>query len=102
MGRERDQDRLILDWDFSSRAQNNSSINFFSIFFQKTGNEDRSLEMETWHDLANVYTSLSQWHDAEVCLSKSKAINTYSASRWHATGTILLYLRILLILFYRQ
>ena len=42
--------------------------------------------METWHDLANVYTSLSQWRDAEVCLSKSKAIGSHSASRWHSTG----------------
>lgn len=59
---------------------------FFSLIFQSRGNHDRSLEMETWHDLANVYTSLSQWQDAEVCLSKSKAISPYSASRWHATG----------------
>ncbi|GAY45432.1 hypothetical protein CUMW_089470 [Citrus unshiu] len=51
-------------------------------------NHDRSLEMETWHDLANVYTSLSQWRDAEVCLSKSKAINPYSASGWHSTGLL--------------
>ncbi|EOY06126.1 No pollen germination related 2 isoform 5 [Theobroma cacao] len=34
------------------------------------GKWDRSLEMETWHDLANVYTSLSQWRDAEVYLMK--------------------------------
>ncbi|XP_047310110.1 protein NPGR2-like [Impatiens glandulifera] len=47
---------------------------------------DRSLEMETWHDLADVYTSLSQWRDAETCLLKSKAINAHSASRWHSTG----------------
>uniref|UniRef100_A0A3N7FKU5 MalT-like TPR region domain-containing protein n=2 Tax=Populus trichocarpa TaxID=3694 RepID=A0A3N7FKU5_POPTR len=45
-----------------------------------------SLEMETWHDLANVYTSLSQWRDAEVCLSKSKTLSPYSASRWHSTA----------------
>lgn len=42
--------------------------------------------METWHDLANLYTSLSQWRDAEVCLSKSQAINPHSASKWHCTG----------------
>lgn len=45
--------------------------------------------METWHDLANLYTNLSQWRDAEVCLSKSQAINPHSASRWHCTGTLL-------------
>ncbi|KAJ6351413.1 hypothetical protein OIU78_007349 [Salix suchowensis] len=51
-------------------------------------NSDRSLEMETWHDLANVYTSLSKWRDAEACLSKSKIISPYSASRWHSTGLL--------------
>ncbi|CAI9118112.1 OLC1v1019638C3 [Oldenlandia corymbosa var. corymbosa] len=51
-------------------------------------NNNRSLEMETWHDLANVYTSLSQWQDAEVCLSKSEAINPHSASRLHSTGLL--------------
>ncbi|GFY93098.1 no pollen germination related 2 [Actinidia rufa] len=44
--------------------------------------------METWHDLAYVYTSLSQWRDAEVCLLKSKAISPHSASRWHSTGLL--------------
>ncbi|XP_070671414.1 protein NPGR2-like isoform X4 [Malus domestica] len=51
-------------------------------------NHNRSLEMETWHDLANLYTSLSQWRDAEVCLSKSQSINPHSASRWHSTGLL--------------
>lgn len=50
--------------------------------------QDRRLEMETWHDLANVYTSLSQWRDAEICLSKSMAIAPHSASRWHSTGLL--------------
>ncbi|KAI3798082.1 hypothetical protein L1987_33351 [Smallanthus sonchifolius] len=54
----------------------------------KKGEKERGLEMETWHDLANVYTSLSQWRDAEVCLLKSKAIDPHSASRWHATGLL--------------
>ncbi|KAF8388258.1 hypothetical protein HHK36_026924 [Tetracentron sinense] len=53
-----------------------------------SGNHDRSLEMETWHDLAYVYISLSQWRDAEVCLSKSKAISPHSASRWYSTGLL--------------
>ncbi|KAK6929741.1 hypothetical protein RJ641_003835 [Dillenia turbinata] len=55
-------------------------------FIKNRGRHDRTLEMETWHDLANVYTSLSQWRDAEVCLSKSKLINPHSASRWHITA----------------
>ncbi|KAI4342656.1 hypothetical protein MLD38_027252 [Melastoma candidum] len=48
----------------------------------------KMLEAETWNDLANVYTSLSQWRDAEICLSKSEAINPFSASRWHSTGLL--------------
>ncbi|KAK2363856.1 protein NPGR2 [Trifolium repens] len=49
----------------------------------------RNLEVDIWHDLAYVYISLSRWHDAEVCLSKSKAIKLYSASRCHVIGTML-------------
>ncbi|CAI8614362.1 unnamed protein product [Vicia faba] len=49
----------------------------------------RNLEVEIWHDLAYIYISLSRWHDAEVCLSKSKAIKLYSASRCHVIGTML-------------
>ncbi|XP_031258435.1 protein NPGR2-like isoform X2 [Pistacia vera] len=55
---------------------------------KKRGNHDRSLEMETWHELANAYTSMSQWRDAEICLSKSKAISPYSAPGWHSTGLL--------------
>lgn len=51
-------------------------------------NHIRNLELDTWHDLANVYISSSQWRDAEVCLSKSEAIDYYSASRWHTTGLL--------------
>ncbi|XP_068662564.1 protein NPGR2 isoform X1 [Aristolochia californica] len=54
----------------------------------KGGGYDRRLEVETWHDLAYVYTSLSQWRDAEICLNKSKALMPHSASRWHATGML--------------
>ncbi|RWW15246.1 hypothetical protein GW17_00020919 [Ensete ventricosum] len=53
----------------------------------KGDKNDRSLEILTWHDLANVYISMSQWRDAEVCLSKLKAVSPYSALGWHATGT---------------
>ncbi|KAL6953256.1 Tetratricopeptide repeat protein 7B [Sarracenia purpurea var. burkii] len=52
------------------------------------GNYDRTLELETWHDLARVYISLSQWHDAEICLSKSEAISNHSASRCHVLGLL--------------
>ncbi|KAE8668799.1 Detected protein of unknown function [Hibiscus syriacus] len=44
-----------------------------------------NFELEIWHDLAYLYISLSQYRDAEICLSKSKTINSYSAVRNHAT-----------------
>lgn len=53
-----------------------------------TGNADRSLEVETWHDLAHVYIKLSRWRDAEACLLKSQSLRPHSASRCHATGLI--------------
>ncbi|KAF5726995.1 putative calmodulin binding protein [Tripterygium wilfordii] len=55
---------------------------------QESTNSARNLELEIWHDLAYVYISLSQWHDAEGCLSKSNRISSYSASRCHATGSM--------------
>ncbi|RDY05787.1 Protein NPGR2, partial [Mucuna pruriens] len=66
----------------------NKSLGIASKVVKSKGNRDRRLEMEIWHDLANVYTALSQWHDAEVCLAKSEAINPYSASRWHTKGLL--------------
>ncbi|GAV77817.1 TPR_2 domain-containing protein/TPR_8 domain-containing protein [Cephalotus follicularis] len=51
-------------------------------------NPATSLEVEAWHDLAYVYISLKQWHDAEICLSKSKAINPCSAARLHTFGVL--------------
>ncbi|XP_051126888.1 protein NPGR2-like isoform X2 [Andrographis paniculata] len=55
----------------------------------KKSNDVSSTELETWHDLVKVYTSLSQYHDAEICLSKSEAINPHSASRLHSAGLLL-------------
>ncbi|CAN1270301.1 Protein NPGR2 [Linum perenne] len=51
-------------------------------------NKLHKLELEVWHDLASLYVSLSRWRDAEVCLSKSKAIQSYSATRCHIMGTL--------------
>ncbi|KAK7245341.1 hypothetical protein RIF29_40181 [Crotalaria pallida] len=48
----------------------------------------RNLEVEIWHDLAYLYIRQSYWDGTNVCLSKSKAIKLYSASRCHAKGTM--------------
>ncbi|KAJ0520082.1 putative tetratricopeptide-like helical domain superfamily, protein NPG1 [Helianthus annuus] len=52
------------------------------------GKHYRNLEVETWHDLAMVYISLSQWRDVEACLSRSEAINYHSSSRWRINGLL--------------
>lgn len=57
-------------------------------FLKSSKTSAKSLELEVWHDLACVYISLSQWRDAEICLSKSKAVSSHSASRCHATGVL--------------
>ncbi|CAA6666474.1 unnamed protein product [Spirodela intermedia] len=54
----------------------------------KDGGKDSNLEIEAWHDLANVYVGMSQWDDAEVCLSKSRAIRPSSAPLWQVAGEV--------------
>ncbi|XP_072956856.1 protein NPGR2 [Typha angustifolia] len=56
--------------------------------YLKGGKADRSLEVDTWHDLVHVYLSMKQLKDAEGCLSNLKLICPYSASGWHATGQL--------------
>jgi tetratricopeptide repeat protein 7 len=43
-------------------------------------------EFEVWQGLANLYSSLSYWRDAEICLQKAKSLKTYSATTLHAEG----------------
>ncbi|KAL3517722.1 hypothetical protein ACH5RR_020311 [Cinchona calisaya] len=49
---------------------------------------NRSLELETWHDLASIYIRLFRWRDAEICLSKSEGIKRHSAMRCHTAGLL--------------
>ncbi|KAL8089137.1 hypothetical protein AgCh_038783 [Apium graveolens] len=64
------------------------SFGFEDSLLEDAVNWNKNLEMDAWHDLAFVYISLLQWRDAEICLSKSKAIRQHSASRWHVTGVL--------------
>ncbi|CAL5093015.1 unnamed protein product [Urochloa decumbens] len=50
--------------------------------------EDKVSEFEVWQGLANLYSSLSYWRDAEICLQKAKALKAYSATTLHAEGNI--------------
>uniref|UniRef100_A0A0A9CG62 Uncharacterized protein n=1 Tax=Arundo donax TaxID=35708 RepID=A0A0A9CG62_ARUDO len=49
---------------------------------------DRGLEVKTWYDLALLYLRLLQWKDAELCISKIRAISPYSPLACHATGKL--------------
>ncbi|CAN6329453.1 unnamed protein product [Urochloa humidicola] len=50
--------------------------------------EDKVSEFEVWQGLANLYSSLSYWRDAEICLQKAKALKAYSAATLQAEGNI--------------
>ncbi|KAK9139452.1 hypothetical protein Scep_009133 [Stephania cephalantha] len=45
-------------------------------------------EFEVWLDLAKLYSRLSQWKDAEICLEKAEAFKPYSAAIMHTEGKI--------------
>ena len=47
---------------------------------------ERVAEADVWHGLAQVYTQLKQWPDAETCLEKAQSIDSYSVATWHNTG----------------
>lgn len=51
--------------------------------------EDKVYEYEVWHGLASLYSSLSHWNDAEVCLEKARALKEYSAETPYAEGIML-------------
>ncbi|KAM3326200.1 protein NPGR2 isoform X1 [Capsicum chacoense] len=52
------------------------------------GEHCRTLELETWLDLASIYIKLSMWRDAEKCLSKTEAVSSYSACRLYTAGLL--------------
>ncbi|CAN1759144.1 Protein NPG1 [Linum perenne] len=43
---------------------------------------------EVWHGLADLYSSLSQWKDAEVCLEKARELKKYSPELLHCEGAM--------------
>ncbi|XP_047265271.1 protein NPGR2 isoform X2 [Capsicum annuum] len=55
---------------------------------KELGEHCRTLELETWLDLASIYIKLSMWRDAEKCLSKTEAVSSYSACRLYTAGLL--------------
>ncbi|XP_010941503.1 protein NPG1 [Elaeis guineensis] len=50
--------------------------------------DDKVTEFEVWQGLANLYSSLSHWKDAEICLEKARALKPYSAAILHTEGSM--------------
>ncbi|KAG9131637.1 hypothetical protein Leryth_009393, partial [Lithospermum erythrorhizon] len=51
--------------------------------------DDNVSEYEVWNGLAGLYSSLSHWNDADVCLGKATELVGCSAETLHAEGVIL-------------
>ncbi|PWA75744.1 Tetratricopeptide-like helical [Artemisia annua] len=50
--------------------------------------DERVNEYEIWQGLANLYSSLARWKDAEICLGKAREIVECSSETLHTEGTI--------------
>ena len=48
--------------------------------------DDKVNEFEIWHGLAKLYSSLSHWKDAEICLAKARELKQYSVEALHTQG----------------
>ncbi|CAD5190858.1 protein NPG1-like [Musa acuminata AAA Group] len=51
--------------------------------------DDDFNEFEVWQGLANLYSGLSHWRDAEICLEKAGALKPFSSSILHTEGSML-------------
>ncbi|XP_008777058.1 protein NPG1-like [Phoenix dactylifera] len=50
--------------------------------------DDKVSEFEVWQGLAILYSSLSHWKDAEVCLEKARALKPYTAAILQMEGSM--------------
>nr|CAD1816860.1 unnamed protein product [Ananas comosus var. bracteatus] len=67
------------------QAQRKSSGSFKS---SAEVEDNKVSEFEVWHGLANLYSSLSHWKDAEICLEKARALKPYSSAILHTEGSM--------------
>ncbi|CAN1199833.1 Protein NPG1 [Linum perenne] len=51
--------------------------------------DDKVNEYEVWHGLADLYSRLSQWKDAETCLEKARELKKYSPELLQTEGMML-------------
>ncbi|RWR82441.1 tetratricopeptide repeat protein 7A-like protein [Cinnamomum micranthum f. kanehirae] len=67
------------------QAQKDAFVSFRKI---PQAEDDNVSEFEVWQGLAIVYSSLSHWDDAELCLEKARELRQYDSSTWHAEGVV--------------
>eukprot|EP00268_Persea_americana_P050990 TRINITY_DN5600_c0_g1_i3.p1 TRINITY_DN5600_c0_g1~~TRINITY_DN5600_c0_g1_i3.p1 ORF type:complete len:649 (-),score=142.20 TRINITY_DN5600_c0_g1_i3:192-2138(-) len=67
------------------QAQKDAFVSFRKI---PQAEDDNVSEFEVWQGLAIVYSSLSLWNDAELCLEKARELRQYDSSTWHAEGVV--------------
>ncbi|PKA49817.1 putative UDP-N-acetylglucosamine--peptide N-acetylglucosaminyltransferase SEC [Apostasia shenzhenica] len=67
----------------AQRKRRSWSTNF------KHNETEQQLEMETWLELALIYSRLGLWNDSDICLNKAKSIQYFSPKAWHGTGNLL-------------
>lgn len=49
-------------------------------------NQHKTLEMESWVDLATIYTKLELYMDSDSCLDIAKSVEYFNATTWHTFG----------------
>lgn len=62
------------------------------VWNSTTCNEVKSLqklEMDTWLDLASIYSKLETWHDSTICLDKAMSIDFFYPRCWQVRGLLL-------------
>lgn len=57
-----------------------------AMYFWFEQDTQGKLEMEAWLDLANIYSKLESFSDAELCVGKVKSKEFYHPRAWHSTG----------------
>ncbi|GAB2233631.1 hypothetical protein Droror1_Dr00002858 [Drosera rotundifolia] len=50
--------------------------------------DDSVSEFDVWHSLATMYSVLSRWKDAEICLKKARMLKQYSADVLQTKGML--------------
>lgn len=60
----------------------------FGSFRRTNQAADDVSEVEVWQGLATLYSRLSHWKDAEICLDKARALKQSSAATFHIEGVM--------------